>query len=269
MNIAKKILSGEAVKLAFLGDSVTQGCFAENEAIDPEAAFPNRLKQMIQAKHPTAKVEAINAGIGGNMSGMGLYRIKTDILDKGPDFCCVNFALNDALTYMLEDDTVGPAALDGLLGQMSAGADSEYLNLIKQCRAEDAYKYAMSHIIEALQAQNIEAVLLTPNSLNTSPCEGTTEQLAIFSSITAKLLNNGTFDRLVETAKITARTYNIPVADCYAKWKTLRENGENINKLLANGINHPTREMQWLFAETLYETIFAEPFDPAFLDELK
>jgi len=269
LNIAKKIISNEPVKLAFLGDSVTQGCFAENEAIDPDSAFPNRLKQMIQTMYPAASIEVINAGIGGNVSGMGLYRLQADVLDKEPEFCCVNFALNDALTYILEDDAIGAQALKGLLGQMSAGVDAEYIELIKQCKPEDAYKYAMSRIFEELQLKNIETVLLTPNSLNTQPCESTTQRLSIFSSMTAKLLNGGVFDRIVETAKAVAQSYSIPIADCYAMWKTMRESGKDINELLANGINHPTREMQWLFAEVLYKVVFGSTFEPKLLNGVR
>jgi lysophospholipase L1-like esterase len=269
LRIAKKIINNESVILSFLGDSVTQGCFAENEAVDPEAAFPNLLKQMIQAMYSAANVEVINAGIGGNVSGMGLYRMKSDVLDKNPDFCCVNFALNDVLTYILEDDAIGTSALEGLLSQMSAGTDSKYLELIKQCKAKDAYKYAMNCIFNELYSQGIETVLLTPNSLNTRSCDSLTPQLTMFSSMTAKLQNSGVFDCIVETAKSIAHTYSVPIADCYSKWKTMRENGEDINMMLANGINHPTREMHWLFAEVLYEVIFEHPFSPALLDKLK
>ena len=40
----------------------------------------------------------------------------------------------------------------------------------------------------------------------------------------------------------------------------MNANGVNTTRLLANYINHPTREMHALFAETLYETIFGEPY---------
>ena len=48
---------------------------------------------------------------------------------------------------------------------------------------------------------------------------------------------------------------NIPVCDCYAIWKKLYESGVDITELLANKINHPTREMNWLFAVSLLDVM--------------
>ena len=48
----------------------------------------------------------------------------------------------------------------------------------------------------------------------------------------------------------------VPVADAYGVWKK-RSETEDITMLLANRINHPTREMHELFAEKLFETIMA------------
>ena len=48
---------------------------------------------------------------------------------------------------------------------------------------------------------------------------------------------------------------NIPVCDCYAKWKELAKT-QDTTMLLANRINHPTKEMHELFAQSLFEMIF-------------
>ncbi|MBQ6708207.1 MAG: hypothetical protein IJM97_04570, partial [Clostridia bacterium] len=45
--------------------------------------------------------------------------------------------------------------------------------------------------------------------------------------------------------------------DCYGEWKKLSET-QDITYLLANRINHPTKEMHELFAQKLFETIFDE-----------
>ena len=42
-----------------------------------------------------------------------------------------------------------------------------------------------------------------------------------------------------------------------AEWKKLNET-QDINMLLANRINHPTKEMHELFADKLFKTIFGE-----------
>ena len=49
---------------------------------------------------------------------------------------------------------------------------------------------------------------------------------------------------------------NVPVCDCYALWKQLEAGGVDTTELLSNKINHPTREMNRLFAYELIKTIF-------------
>ena len=51
---------------------------------------------------------------------------------------------------------------------------------------------------------------------------------------------------------------NIPVCDCYAIWKKLYESGVSTTELLSNKINHPSREMNKLFAVELVRTMFEE-----------
>ncbi len=49
----------------------------------------------------------------------------------------------------------------------------------------------------------------------------------------------------------------VKIADAYAEWKRLAE-CEDTTALLANGINHPTREMHELFADVIFREIFDE-----------
>ena len=48
-----------------------------------------------------------------------------------------------------------------------------------------------------------------------------------------------------------------PVCDCYAQWKQLKAAGVNTTELLSNKLNHPTREMNWLFAVSLLRSILS------------
>ena len=67
---------------------------------------------------------------------------------------------------------------------------------------------------------------------------------------------NGSLDLYVEAAKELCEKKGILVCDCYKKWKRMSECGLDVTELLANKINHPTRQMNWLFAYSLVETIF-------------
>ena len=66
-------------------------------------------------------------------------------------------------------------------------------------------------------------------------------------------------DRYVETARAVCAERGVPLADAYAKWKAIAAAGVDVTELLANQMNHPTREMNWLFAVTLLETILTAP----------
>ena len=64
--------------------------------------------------------------------------------------------------------------------------------------------------------------------------------------------------KYIDAAKSVAKRLEVPVCDCYKKWKVMHENGVDVTELLANKINHPTREMNRLFATSLIETIMTE-----------
>ena len=49
----------------------------------------------------------------------------------------------------------------------------------------------------------------------------------------------------------------VAVCDVYSKWKEMAKT-KDTTLLLANRINHPTREMHQLFADSLFETIFGK-----------
>ena len=57
-------------------------------------------------------------------------------------------------------------------------------------------------------------------------------------------------------AKQLCEKYGFLFCDCHAKWKKMRENGVDTTALLANSLNHPIRELHWLFATSLVEMLF-------------
>ena len=63
--------------------------------------------------------------------------------------------------------------------------------------------------------------------------------------------NGGYFDKLIDIARDICSARGIPVCDCYAIWKSLHAAGVDTTELLSNKINHPTREMNKMFAYEL------------------
>lgn len=222
----------EGVTIAFLGDSVTQGCFEVfkkrdghiNTIFDKDNAYHAHLAKIFSVVYPTVPVNMINAGISGDNAVHGLSRIDRDVLRHDPDLVVVCFGLNDA--------TVGGAEKVG------------------------EYAEALGKIFDKLKAAGKEVIFMTHNMMNTKLSDHITKETGEDVAInTMKVQNDGTLDLYVAKAKEAAEKCGVAVCDCYGKWKKLYENGADTTELLANKINHPTREMNWLFAVSLFETI--------------
>lgn len=227
MRIAEKInldkqglIENGPITIVAFGDSVTHGAVAYGE-IDYETVYWNRLKKKINNLKNYVPVNVINAGIGGITAKGSLERMDKHVLSHNPDLIIVCFGLND-INNSLE----------------------EYLN-------------SMEEIFEKGQESGAEVIFMTPNMLNTSVADDTPEEFYEYAIKTAKMQNEGRMDLYIESAVTLAKKMGIKVCDCYKKWKECSKT-QDITYLLANRINHPTKEMHELFAQSLYEIIFEE-----------
>lgn len=224
--------NNEGVTIAFLGDSVTQGCFEiyKNENNDIETVFDKRhsyemgIFDILCMLYPNVTVNIVNAGISGDRSTRGLERLERDVLRHEPDLTVVCYGLNE-------------------------------------CRGKpdsiQTYVDALAGIFHKIRASGSELIFMTPNMMNTkvSPHMSDPDFIKLAEN-TAKTQNDGVFDAHINAAKKLCRDMNVPVCDCYAIWKKLAESGVDTTELLANKINHPTREMNKLFAYELVRTMF-------------
>ena len=208
------------ITIVAFGDSVTHGAVAGGE-INYETVYWNRLRMMLNGVRNYVPVNVINAGIGGITAKRSLGRIESQVLKHEPDLVIVCFALNDV-----------------------NGSLEEYLA-------------SMRTILERCLKGGAEVILLTPNMLNTYVAEGTEDRYLEYAAKTAQMQNEGRMDLFVSSAVSLARELGVPVADAYGEWKRLAET-EDTTLLLANRINHPTKEMHALFAEKLYEVIMKD-----------
>lgn len=209
------------VNIAFLGDSVTHGCF-EDGVFDFDAVYHARLRRMLQAESPFMPVNIINAGIGGITAKASISRLERDVLCHHPELVVVCFGLNDV---------GGPL---------------------------EEYTAALNEIFTVLNARKIPTVFMTPNMLNTyvdEPC--TTPHFLDYARVTCQWQTSGRMDQFMDAARACAAANGVPVCDCYARWKAMEAEGIDTTKLLVNRLNHPTREMHGLFAEELYKIIMA------------
>ena len=206
------------INIVAFGDSVTHGAVGPDE-INYETVYWNRLRQKINAVNPYIPVNVINAGIGGITADGSLSRMDKQVFAHNPDLVIVCFGLNDV-----------------------NGSLENYLN-------------ALRIIFEKCLSCAGQTIFMTPNMLNTYVAEDTMEDLKGYAAITAKMQNEGKMDLFMQKAVSLANEMQVLVCNCYEKWKELSKM-QDVTMLLANRINHPTKEMHELFAQSLFEIIF-------------
>ncbi len=234
MRIIQKLADNRnmsGITIAFLGDSVTQGCFElyrdkENTIVpvfDQNSTYHEYLRRILSMLYPAVPVTMINAGISGDCAPCGYERLERDVLQYRPDLVVVCYGLNDV--------TKGAEGLE-------------------------IYCRALTNIFKRLKEAGIEIVFMTPNMMNTYVnAHDMDDEMKSLADLSARLQTEGSMDTYVAAAREVCRQQGVTVCDCYAKWKRLHEVGVNVTELLSNKMNHPTREMNWLFAVSLLQTI--------------
>ncbi len=219
------------VTIAFLGDSVTQGCFEVYETGDggldtvyePENNYAAKTASILRQLCPGAQLNVIAAGISGDSAPNGNNRLDRDVLPFRPDLTVVCYGLNDS-------------------GGGMAGIQR--------------YTAALESIFTRLKEAESEVIFMTPNTMNfNTSCHIQSDLFKRLAVQFAKVMEDGILDAYIDAAKATAEKCGVPVVDCYSKWKAMEAAGINTTELLSNKLNHPTRDMHWLFAWMLVQQI--------------
>lgn len=163
-------------------------------------------------------VNFINAGIGGITAKESLKRMEAQVFAHNPNLIIVCFGLND-VNGTLED-----------------------------------YISSLRTIFKECNNRGIQTIFMTPNMLNTYVAE---ERFLDYAAKTAEMQNSGRMDKYMNAACDLANSMGVELCDCYSRWKELGKT-EDTTLLLANRINHPTNEMQELFADSLFNVIFKD-----------
>ncbi|MBR4173651.1 MAG: GDSL family lipase [Clostridia bacterium] len=228
---SKNIMDNPGVTIACLGASTVQGCFEiyrdEKGNIDTvfeqENAYHSYMRKIFSILYPKVPINIINAGISGDTAEHGAKRLERDVLRHDPDLVILSFGKNDIW-----------------------GGDEGLLKYIS----------ATKEIIRAVKERGIEIVYLTCSMLNTDVSPHITDEgIRELAEKTAKIQQDGTMDKYQNAVMELCRQEGVPVCDLYGDWKLMQKNGVNITELLANKINHPIRELNWLAAMSLVKTI--------------
>ena len=226
MNVQEKLMMGidgilanGPINIVLLGDSITHG--AINGYLDYENVYWNRLKKKLNAFRDFVPVNMINSGVGGSMAKDAVTDMERRVYRYAPDLVIVCFGLND---------------VNGTL--------ENYIEPLKV-------------IFEKCLSYGAETIFMTPNMLNTYVAEDTAKVHYDYAGVTAGYQNGGRMDTYIYEAVKVAKEMGVTVCDCYSEWKKLSET-QDVTMMLANRINHPKAEMHELFAQSLFEAIFAE-----------
>ena len=232
-NKQKDIHGNAPITIAFLGDSVTQGCFelykTGSESFETEfrveEGYHTKLRALLQMLYPSVPVNMIHAGISGNTAQQGLERVQRDVCTYNPDLTIVCFGLNDSCR--------GADRLEGYIADLRK-------------------------IFHKLKACDSEIIFMTPNLMADQVSDEVTDEYTrnVYKNMIERAGNS--LEIFLEHAKVLCAKENIPVCDCYKTWKSLKDNDVNVIRLLANRINHPIEKMHWLFAIMLLKQIFEE-----------
>ena len=228
--ISKKAqnLNGEKIPtIAFLGDSVTQGCFEiyrKNETefetfFDKKSAYHSYIAEIFTLLFPNVPINIINAGISGDTAEGGLKRLERDVLSHKPDLTVVCYGLNDSMSGMENIDV--------------------YIN-------------SLTNIFNRLKSSGSEVIFMTANMMNTKiSCHLTDELFKEIAEKSMQIQNDGVLRAYFESGKKAAEKCGIKICDVYSKWEAMAQNGIDTTEMLANKINHPLRELNWIFAYEL------------------
>ena len=222
------------VLIAFIGDSVTHGCFevAMDEmnqfvgmVYDPENGYPHRLKRRLDAMYPAAAVSILNAGVSGECAADGARRLERDVLARKPDLVVVAFGLNDSMNA----DVEGGLAI---------------------------YRAAMEDMIVRIQDSGAECIVQTPNHMCSHiPTIIPAGALRDIAAQAAKVQSGGVLAAYAQAARDVAAAHGAPVSDAHLLWDRMAKGGVDTTELLSNHINHPTREMHDLFVQSLLDVM--------------
>lgn len=213
------------VLIVCLGDSVTMGA-TSFQTFDYEMVYHSQLKRLLEKQYPSTVFSVINAGVAGETAADGLKRVDRDVVAHHPDLVVIGFGLND-------------------VRKGRSGLQEFHAN--------------MSRIVCAVKERTeADVVLLTPNYMVTKANPNVHMSQQKLVSELMRLQNENILKEYSARVREVAETFRAGCVDVYSIWDTLRREGVDVNKLLANGLNHPNAHGHKIAAHEIMKLICPE-----------
>lgn len=224
------------ITIAFIGDSITQGCFdcyvpscrpnGIETIYDYSKAYSTRVREILNLLYPKVQINIINSGISGDNAMNGKNRFERDVLSYNPDLIVISYGANDVCNGI------------------------EYIN---------NYITPLRHMFEDAKNRGIETIFLTQNYMATETSDFlSVESFKELSKSLQQIQNGGLFTKYFEEAKKVCKEYGVKVCDVYSTWDAMNKNGVHVTELLANRLNHPVPELHYYTAIKLIETMLQD-----------
>ena len=233
LNARQNSLKNPPVTIAFIGDSITQGCFevyfknnGKLETVyDYQSSFATRLHELLSLLYPSVQVNIINCGISGDNAQNGLTRLSSDVLAYSPDLVVIGYGANDCVCG-------------------GKGGESQYADALKK-------------MFRAVKESGAEVIYVTEGPLCTVTSPHISDpRIAEIAEKFAPIENSGLMQSYFEYGKAAAEAEGVKICDVYSVWNSLKLGGVDITELLANKLNHPNRKFHHYMAIKLLETMF-------------
>ena len=228
--LTQKLKAGEAVKVGYLGDSVTFGAVASGmpgSSFEPNAEIYAQMMTSNMRRHfHNDNVTYVNPSVGGKDSAWGRKEADTNLDLRNLDFCVVAFGLNDLHTPY----------------------DAGHIS----------YAIRIGDIVRNLQTHNPNVEILV-----VAPMIGNPESTVYFDiDRQMKALYNEFFP-VGEESEYS----NVAIADVTTMHRQLyHKKGNRYRDITANNINHPNDFAERIYAQTCLTAMFGYDY---FLPEVE